>query len=369
LTDSWTIDRSRALLAVLGVSLAAAGCGDPLSVIGDIPGLMRVVVGVPDSPGRTAEARATASLIRGPAGLVIDASGVLYVADAGNARLLSVTSSGSLSVIRDDATCTVEPCLREPADLALDPQGRLIVADPTGYRVWRFDPAGGAAEVLAGTGQTGTAPDGVPALGAPLASPHGVAVDLDGTIYVSESRGARIRSIGLDGTLGTVAGTGESGFSGDGGPATEAQLDFPLGLDLAGDRLFLADAGNHRVRALDLIGGTINTVAGNGLAGFGGDGGPATEASLGQPHDVAASGNGDRIYIADTFNHRVRLVRSASGLIETFAGTGEQEYSGELLDAGATSLSEPRGLALSQFALLFIGDPGHAVVWRVALDL
>ncbi|MEJ2481809.1 MAG: hypothetical protein P8049_01420, partial [Gemmatimonadota bacterium] len=253
--------------------------------------------------------------------------------------------------------------------LALDPAGRVIVADPLGHRVWRLNPANGQADVIAGTGETGTSPDGVPALGSELASPHGVAVDVDGTIFVSEARGARIRTIRPDGTLGTVAGTGEPGFSGDGGAAASAQLDFPLGLDRAGASLYIADGGNHRIRAVDLVTGTIRTVAGSGQPGFAGDGGPAVGASLRQPNDVAVLEDESRIYIADTFNHRIRLVRQASGTIETFAGTGDEEFSGELFDAGATSLSEPRGVATSPFGLLFIGDPGHEIAWRVALDI
>lgn len=362
------VPRLSLLVASVGPALGLGGCGDPVSVVGDIPGLMRIVVGVPDTPGRTAEEQATESLIRGPTGLVLDDDGVLYVGDAGNARVLAVSSSGRLTVLRDDASCTIEPCLREPADLALDPQGRLVIADPVGHRVWRLDPATAESEVLAGTGQTGTAPDGVPARGAPLASPHGVAVGLDGTIYVSESRGARVRSIGPDGVLGTVAGTGEAGFSGDGGAAIDARLDFPLGLDLAAGRLYVADGGNDRIRSVDLDRGTISTIAGSGLSGFAGDGGPATDASLRQPNDVAVSEDGQRIYVADTFNHRIRLVRTSSGRIETFAGTGDTAFSGELFDAGATSLFEPRGVATSPFGLLFIGDPGHDIAWRVALD-
>jgi DNA-binding beta-propeller fold protein YncE len=356
------------LLAAAPLILVLGGCGDPVSVIGDIPGLMRIVLGVPDTPGRTAEEQATESRIRGPTGLVLDDDGVLYVVDGENARILAVSSAGRLTVLRDDAACTVEPCLREPADIALDLQGRLVIADPVGHRVWQLDPAVAESSVLAGTGQTGEAPDGVPALGAALSSPHGVAVGLDGTIYVSESRGARVRSIGPDGILRTVAGTGEAGFSGDGGDATLARLDFPLGLELAAGRLYVADGGNHRIRSVDLDDGTIITIAGSGQAGFAGDGGRATDASLSRPNDVAVSADGQRIYIADTFNHRVRLVRSGSGVIETFAGTGDPEFSGELLDAGATSLSGPRGVAVSPFGLLFIGDPGHDIAWRVALD-
>ncbi|MEJ2484047.1 MAG: hypothetical protein P8049_13295, partial [Gemmatimonadota bacterium] len=113
----------RSRFATVAFSLAIAGCGDPVSVVGDIPGLMRIVLGVPDTPGRTAEPEAIRSRIRGPTGLALDDAGVLFVVDGGNARVLSITSSGRLTVLRDDALCTVEPCLREPADLALDPAG------------------------------------------------------------------------------------------------------------------------------------------------------------------------------------------------------------------------------------------------------
>lgn len=356
-------------MAAVGLLLSVTGCGDPLSITGDIPGLMRIVVGMPDLPGRTESERATDIRINGPSGIVLDDSGVLFVADRTNGRVLSVTSSGALTVIRDDFLCTQEPCLREPAGIAIDMEGRLIVTDPAGQRVWRFTPATGGAAIIAGTGFPGSAPDGSPAAGSALDGPHGVAVDVDGTIYLTESRGARVREIKPDGTLGTVAGTGETGYSGDGGEAVSARLSNPLGVDVANGSLFITDSGNQRIRLVDLADGTIRTVAGNGLRGFSGDGGQATSASLAQPADVSVTSDGSRLYIADTFNDRVRLVNLATGQIETFAGNGETEYSGDLLDAGATSLLRPGGVETSPFGLLFMSDPGHAVVWRVALDI
>jgi len=355
--------------AVVGSMLVLWGCGDPLSIVGDIPGLMRIVVGIPESPGQTAEEQATESRIRGPNGIVIDDSGVLFVADGDNGRILSVTSSGALTVISDNSSCALGPCLLEPADIALDSEGRLIVADPAGHRVWRFTPTGGEAEIIAGTGMSGSSPDGYPAAGSALAAPYGVAVGVDGLIYVTESHGARVRTIRPDGTLGTVAGTGEAGYSGDGGAAISAQLDFPLGLDLVAGSLYVTDTGNQRIRIVDLEAGRIGTVAGSGLRGFGGDGGQATAASLAMPKDVAVSADERQLYIADTFNHRIRLVNLETGRIETYAGTGEQQYSGDLFDAGVTSVSNPSGVATSPFGLLFISDPGHAVVWRVALEI
>lgn len=364
----------RAWRTGLGVpALAAfallAACGDPVSIVGDIPGLMRIVAGIAEEPGRTAEDRAVDSRIAGPAGLALDAAGVLYVAESDNSRVIAVSSSGRLEVLVDDFFCGRDACLEEPAGLALDPAGRVVVADPAGNRVWRLNPATGAVEVLAGTGERASAPDGAVAADAPLSAPYGVAVELDGTVYVSESGAASVRSIDASGRLGTVAGTGEPGFSGDGGPAEEARLSVPRGLALGPDGLYVADSGNDRVRLVRRADGTIATVAGNGVRGFSGDGGPATSAALNLPEGVAVTPDGARLFIADTRNHRVREVSLATGRIETRAGTGATAWTGDLLDAGATALSSPRGVATSEFGLLFVSDTGHAVVWRLALTL
>jgi sugar lactone lactonase YvrE len=367
--DAAAVRARRAPAAALLAAVAVAVCGDPVSVVGDIPGLARIVLGVPGEAGHTEAELATEALIHDPAGVVLAPDGVLYVADRANARLLAVTSSGRLRVLADDLFCVTQPCLEAPSDVALDPQGRVLVADPVGNRLWRFDPAGDGGTVVAGTGEAGDAPDGAPAEGSPLHAPFGVAVAGDGTIYVSESSGHRVRTIGADGLLRTVAGTGESGFAGDGGPADEALLSVPRGLDVASTGLWIADAGNDRIRVVDLGTGTIRTVAGNGLRGYSGDGGPALEAALNFPDDVAAGPDGRFLFIADTRNHRVRAVRLESGRIETYVGTGETGYSGELLDAGATSIGSPSGVTASSFGLLFVSDPGNSLVWRIALDL
>lgn len=356
-----------AVAASLFAAAAAAACGDPVSIVGDIPGLMRIVAGVPLTPGRTAEDLAVESRISGPAGLALDAEGVLYVAESENARVIALSSSGRLRVLRDDFFCSQPECLEEPAGLALDPEGRVVVADPAGHRVWRLDPVTGDAEVVAGTGERASAADGALAAESPLSAPYGVTVDDDGTVYVSESGAARIRSIGLDGRLATLAGTGEEGFSGDGGPAAEARLSVPRGLALGPDGLYVADSGNDRVRLVRRGTATISTVVGSGVRGFGGDGGSALDAALDLPQDVAVTPDGERLFVADTRNHRVRDVSLSSGRIETLVGTGTTEWTGDLLDAGATSLSSPGAVAASSFGLLFLSDPGHAVVWRLAL--
>jgi DNA-binding beta-propeller fold protein YncE len=331
---------------------------------------MRIVVGLPDEPGREIGASATLSKIRSPAGVVMDADGVLYVVERDNRRIVAVTSSGGIRVVVNDAVaaCPVA-CMLRPLDLALDGSGRLLVADEIGHRVWRFDAETGTREVLAGTGDASITPDGEPAATSPINSPRGVAVDENGRVYFAEGRAHRIRTILPDGTLSTVAGTGQAGSSGDGGPALEAEIDYPAGLDIASGRLFIADAGNHRIRAVDLTTGRIETVAGTGTAGFNGDGGNPLAASLSDPRDVAASPDGRSLYIADRGNQRIRLVSLGSSLINTFAGSGDTAFAGDLIDAGAVGLGSPTGVATSPFGLVLISDTDHHVVWRTPTGL
>ncbi len=358
--------RVRVMPLLFVLACFAAGCGEPVAILGDIPGAMRIVAGVANASGESAEPLATDSRLADPTGLAIGTDGMLFVVEAVNARVISVASNGALGVVRADRFCSGD-CLRSPADAALDPLGRLIVADRASHSIWRFDPVMDTAEILGGTGALGITPDGAPAAGSPLNRPSGVAVDADGVIYFAELGNHRIRFIDATGMLRTLVGTGTPGLSGDGGPATEAEINTPRGLDIAAGILYLADSGNNRIRSVNLDDGTIATVAGTGLRGFGGDGGPALAAALNAPEDVAATPDGRRIFIADTGNHRVRHVPLESGVIETFAGTGGTEFTGNLLDAGATSVDSPSGLATGPFGFLFISDPGHDIVWRVVL--
>ena len=353
---------------ILGVSAAVAtlvwaACGETIAILGDTPGLMRIVAGAPDEPGRDVGNSATETLLRFPSGLDMDLDGVLYVTDRGNRRILAVSSSGAVRVVVDEARCSGD-CLLEPVDLAVDGTGGLIVADDLGHRVWHYDAGTGARRLLAGTGESETTPDGEVAAESPIRSPRGVAVDDNGRVYFAEGRSHRIRTILPDGTLATVAGTGESGFSGDGGPATDAMIYFPAGIDIGVGILYIADTGNHLVRAVDLTTGIITTVAGTGTAGFSGDGGDPLSASLSHPRDVAVTSNGLSLYVADRSNNRIRIVSLASPLINTFAGSGDTEFAGNLIDAGAAGLWSPIGVATSPFGLVLISDTQHHIVWR-----
>lgn len=162
---------------------------------------------------------------------------------------------------------------------------------------------------------------GGPAILTRVHTPEGVAVDAAGNLYIADTSNSRIRRVDPSGTISTFAGTGEKGYAGDGGPAVEAQLNFPAGVSVdAAGNLYIADATNMRIRKVDPS-GTISTFAGTGGQGFAGDGGPAVEAQLNFPYDVAVDG-ADNLYIADTYNHRIRRV-DPSGTISTIAGTGE----------------------------------------------
>lgn len=205
---------------------------------------------------------------------------------------------------------------------------------------------------LAGTGAVGYSGDGGPAQAATLDSPNDVAVDASGTVYVADTGNNAVRRI-RNGIIDTVAGDGRRGSAGDGGAATAAQLNSPTGVAVdASGRLYIADNGNNRIRRVS--NGIITTVAGNGTYGFGGDGGPATGASLRTPWDVAIAADGT-MFIADTWNYRVRAV-DPSGIITTYAGQGYSGFSGDGGPALLAWFYVPTALSLDDHRRLFVAD-------------
>ncbi len=254
--------------------------------------------------------------------------------------------------------------LNGPFDVAVDAAGYVYVADRVNHRIRRIGPDG-IIETFAGTGVAGYGGDGGPVRrpgGALLNSPIGVAVDAAGYVYIADHANHRIRRIATDGTIETFAGMGVAGYSGDGGPATEAQLDHPtsVAVDTAGN-VYVADSENHSIRRIG-AGGAIETIAGTGVAGYGGDGGPATGARLNFPFGVAVGADG-RVYVADTGNNRVRRI-DTDGTIETFAGTGESGFGGDDGAATAARLDQPAGLAVDAAGNVYVADWGnHRVRW------
>jgi len=182
-----------------------------------------------------------------------------------------------------------------------------------------------------GTGEKGFAGDGGPAQAALLNGPFDVAFDAAGNLYFSDTFNCRIRRVDArSGTISTIAGNGDKGYAGDGGPATAAALNEPYGivLDRAGN-IFVADRLNRRVRRIDAATGIITTTAGTGEAAYGGDGGPATQAGLAEPNGLAFDAAERHLYITDVADNRVRVIDLATGTIATFAGTGAAEHSGD----------------------------------------
>ena len=243
--------------------------------------------------------------------------------------------------------------LLAPAGVALDPAGNLYIADTADHRIRKVTP-GGTISTYAGSGNFGFSGDGGPATAAELNFPRDVALDPAGNLYIADSGNSRIRKVSPGGTISTYAGSGSRGFSGDGGPAAAAQLNNPVGmaLDPAGN-LYIADITNNRIRKVT-SGGTISTYAGSGSFGFSGDGGPATDAQLGVPVGVALDPAGN-LYIADHDNGRIRKVTSG-GTISTYAGSGSRGFLGDGGPATAARFREPSGVALDPAGNLYIAD-------------
>ena len=305
-----------------------------------------------------------------PQGVAVDGAGNLFIADSFNDRIRKVDSAGVITTVAGtgrtgfggDGGPAVQAQLRGPAGVAVDGAGNLFIADSFNDRIRKVDSAG-VITTVAGTGRTGFGGDGGPAVNARLSRPSGVAVDGAGNLFIADSGNDRIRKMDASGTITTVAGTGEFGFSGDGGPATSARLSGAEGVAVDGaGNLFIADEGNDRIRKVDSA-GVITTVAGTGEFGFSGDGGPATSARLNRPNDVAVDGAGN-VFIADLDNYRIRKVDSA-GVITTVAGTGVRGYSGDGGPAVDAQLWSPSRVAVDGAGNLFFADSGNDRIRKV----
>lgn len=242
---------------------------------------------------------------------------------------------------------------KSPGGIALDAAGNLYLADTNNGRVRRIDPSGNIT-TIAGNGERGSAGDGGPATAAQLFIPSDVALDASGNIYIAEGRGNRVRKIDAKGTISTVAGTGVEGSEGDGGPATEAQLNRPsvIALDAEGN-IFVGEYGGYRVRKIDTA-GTITTIAGIGTKGGAGDGGPATAAQFNFISGLAVDGSGN-VYVSDMNEARIRKI-APEGTITTIAGTGPPGRSGDGGPARKAHIATPGGLALDLSGNLFLTE-------------
>ncbi len=263
-----------------------------------------------------------------------------------------------------DGGPAVAAALNQPrGQIATGPDGSLYVADTFNNRIRRIAPDGRISTV-AGNGSGGYSGDGGRATNAALHWPHDVAVDGAGNLWIADSANSRIRRVTTDGIIRTVVGTGVGGYNGDGIVATSARINLPKALVVTGTSLWFSDGDNHRIRRVDLGTRIIRTVAGTGVGGYSGDGGPATQARIQAPRGIALDSSGV-LYIADSLNDRIRRV-GTNGVIATIAGTGQAGFSGDGGSATRARLNVPRGLTVAG-GVLYIADSDNARIRRVPL--
>jgi Adenylate and Guanylate cyclase catalytic domain/NHL repeat len=284
-------------------------------------------------------------------------------------RIATIAGTG-VNADGPDGRAATATNLAHPVALALDSDGRLYVVD--GNQVRRIN-ADGTVTTMAGTGRAGFSGDGGPATSADLRGPQSIAIDSAGDIFIADSQNNRVRRVDPRGIITTIAGSGQAGYGGDGGPAKQAVLNDPTGVAIGfGNTILIADSANNRVRVVD-TNDSIDTFAGTGDTGYAGDGGPATSGLLNDPHCVAVDAN-DNVFVADAFNDRVRRI-AVDGTISTVAGTGVQSFSGDRGPATDASLQLATGplsgggcLAIDAAGDLFIADALNNRVRKVAVN-
>jgi sugar lactone lactonase YvrE len=317
---------------------------------------------------------ATGAELNNPEGVAVDVHGNVYIADSDNHLIRKVTPDGTITTVAgtgkagfsgDDGLAT-QAWLGSPSGVAVDANSNIYIADSSNHRIRKVS-ADGIITTVAGNGNAGFSGDGDEAILAELNRPSDIAFDSQGNLYIADTINQRIRKVTLDGTITTLAGTGSRGFEGDGAAATQAKLYDPSGiaLDTVGN-LYIADTFNHRIRKVSPD-GIISTIAGTGTAGFSGDGAAATQAQLSVPRDIEVDDAG-RIYIVDRSNHRIREI-AIDGTITTVAGAGDAGFAGDGSVATGAQLNYPTDIAIDAAGALYISDASNYRIRKVSANL
>ncbi|MFP6582923.1 MAG: hypothetical protein VCD00_10260 [Candidatus Hydrogenedentota bacterium] len=293
--------------------------------------------------------------------VAIDSVGNLYIADNGNRRVRKVTRDGIVHTVagtgksrpQEDDLPALETNLVGAYGIAVDSKDNLYVLNRRHSKIYRIGPDG-IAHTIVGTGEKGFNGDGILANKAMISWPNHLVENVQGELIIADSGNYRIRVVGKDGIIRTIGGTGEKGFSGDGGPATEARISgaSAIAIDREGN-IYFADFSNHRIRKIAKD-GIITTVAGTGNPAYNGEGLRATEANIGEPCGVAVDDDGI-LYIGDQVNNRVRSV-AKNGLMFTVSGTGERGYAGDGGPALQALNANPDIMAFDQGGNLYFAD-------------
>jgi DNA-binding beta-propeller fold protein YncE len=273
----------------------------------------------------------------------------------------TIAGTGAQGYAGDGGTA-IQALLNNPFDLAFDPGGNLCFSDTFNHCVRRIDARSGIITTIAGAGERGFSGDGGAATRAQMNEPYGIVIDRSGNLYIADRLNRRVRRVdGASGVITTLTGDGSGKFGGDGGPSIQAGLAEPNGLALDRDhaRLFIADVADHRVRVIDLISGIISTFAGTGNGRHAGDGGPGASADIFGARAVALAPDG-ALYIMERQGSSIRRVHD--GIIETVAGTGARGYAGDNHHAKHAVFNAPKEMAVDVEGNIFVVDTeNHAI--------
>ncbi len=376
------------------VSVTATSAGDPSATAGTnvqivlaVPGTITTVAGDGTAGYSGDGGPSVSATLYHPSGLAFDGGGNLFITDSANnvvrrvdatTHTISTIAGTGVAGYNGDGGLGVTAELNQPTHVVFDSTVNLYITDANNQRIRRVDALTDEITTVAGNGLAGFAGDGGPATSAELNYPDGVALDTNGNLFIGDAQNNRIREVSIsNGNIATVAGDGVPGYSGDGGIATNAELNFPSRPDVdTSGNIYIADYQNNRVREVNAATGIITTIAGNGVAGFSGDGGPATAAELNGPLSVAVDSKGV-VYIADSINERIRAVNTTKnpitvmgiaiqpGDIQTLVGSGQAGYYGDGGLGTNAEVNTPTGLTLDLDGNLYFADLHNNVIREV----
>ncbi len=309
--------------------------------------------------------QATAAEFYIPGCVALDTAGNFYVCDQNNDRIRMVTvSTGIITTVAGNGTAgfsgdggqATAAEMTDPFTIILDDSNNIYFSDYANNRVRKIVASTGIITTIAGTGVGSYNGDGIQATAANI-TPVQLAVDKNGNVFIADIFNNRIREVNrATGLISTVAGNGTAGFSGDGGVATAAELQYPWGLAIDDSvNLYIGDANNNCIRKVETSSGLIHTIAGNGTASYSGDGGPATAAEMNNPTGLFVDSYYN-LYIADFGNQRVRMVDQPNGIINTIAGNGVINFYGDGGPATAAELDYPEAVAVDKTGNIYIVD-------------